>query len=471
MLREFFEQKSINLKNKNMQKNTPTTANRLLKSNPKTGKTLPLFLKKQSFLKCLLFIWSVSLSTTIVAQNKTNACCKHDNYSNTASGHGALYSGNSTVGHSSTAVGFKALHLNKYGTFNSAVGHSALYTNGTGSYNAALGAHALYFNETGNNNTAIGYAALKFNTKGTNNAALGHAALYYNKEGSSNNAVGMYALFNNLTGNDNAAFGNSVLYNNTKGGYNSAFGNTALYFNNTGNNNTAIGYAALHHNTDGSYNSAFGNAALNANETGILNAAFGNSALLNNTKGSYNSAFGNDALHHNKTGNNNIAIGCQSGFNNISGSTNLFMGHQAGYNELGSNKLYIANNQSSTLIYGEFDNKGVGINTTVLGGFTLAVEGVIGTRGIEVTANAWSDFVFNEDYTLRPLEEVAQFIKKNKHLPEVPSESEVLKNGIDLVKMDATLLQKIEELTLYMIELNKENKALKKEIDILKGEK
>ena len=118
----------------------------------------------------------------------------------------------------------------------------------------------------------------------------------------------------------------------------------------------------------------------------------------------------------------------------------------------------------------------IGIGTTTTGTHKLAVEGTIGAREIKVEAPpSWSDFVFNETYELKNLEEVENFIEKNNHLPDVPSEKEVMENGIQLGEMDAKLLQKIEELTLYMIDINKrvksleeENKELKKENSILK---
>ncbi len=68
------------------------------------------------------------------------------------------------------------------------------------------------------------------------------------------------------------------------------------------------------------------------------------------------------------------------------------------------------------------------------------------------------------------MKEVEAFIKKNNHLPDVPSEKEVMKNGIDVANMDAILLQKIEELTLYMIDLKKENEHLKKGSEELRKE-
>ena len=74
---------------------------------------------------------------------------------------------------------------------------------------------------------------------------------------------------------------------------------------------------------------------------------------------------------------------------------------------------------------------------------------------IKVQTDVWSDFVFEKDYKLRPLADVLQFINANGHLPEIPSATEVKNNGVNLADMNAKLLQKVEELTLYVIELNK----------------
>ncbi len=76
-------------------------------------------------------------------------------------------------------------------------------------------------------------------------------------------------------------------------------------------------------------------------------------------------------------------------------------------------------------------------------------------------ANWWPDYVFAEEYNLRPLSEVEAFIKKNKHLPDVPSAKQVEAEGIKLKEMNMMLLKKVEELTLYMIELQKEVETLK----------
>ena len=82
-------------------------------------------------------------------------------------------------------------------------------------------------------------------------------------------------------------------------------------------------------------------------------------------------------------------------------------------------------------------------------------------------ATKWSDFVFGIDYELRTLEEVEKHINAKGHLPEIPSEAEVTENGINLGEMNAKLLQKIEELTLYLIEQNKQNQTQQARIEQL----
>jgi len=96
----------------------------------------------------------------------------------------------------------------------------------------------------------------------------------------------------------------------------------------------------------------------------------------------------------------------------------------------------------------------VGIGTTSPQS-ELAVNGTITSKKVKVTLTGWSDYVFNDDYHLRPLNEVERYIQQNHHLPEVPSAEEVKKDGLDVGDNQATLLKKIEELTLYVIEQNK----------------
>lgn len=109
------------------------------------------------------------------------------------------------------------------------------------------------------------------------------------------------------------------------------------------------------------------------------------------------------------------------------------------------------------------DQGNVSIGTNNSEGYKFAVNGDMIAEKVVVKLNAdWPDFVFTKKYDLMPLEDVELFIKENSHLPNVPSAQEVKTGGIDLGAMDATLLQKVEELTLYVIELKKEIEGLKK---------
>jgi hypothetical protein len=112
--------------------------------------------------------------------------------------------------------------------------------------------------------------------------------------------------------------------------------------------------------------------------------------------------------------------------------------------------------------------------------FSIYGNGVVNAKKIyaeeiAVTASAmniyWYDHVFNKDYKLMSLPELERFIQTNKHLPEIPSETEVKENGINLGDMQGKLLLKIEELTLYIIEQQKQMKELQKQIDELKQTK
>jgi hypothetical protein len=104
------------------------------------------------------------------------------------------------------------------------------------------------------------------------------------------------------------------------------------------------------------------------------------------------------------------------------------------------------------------DNGNVGIGTGTPKA-KLAVNGDILTTKVRVTMNNLPDYVFHTDYRLRPLSEVEQYIQQYHHLPEVPSAAEVKKEGLDLGDNQATLLKKIEELTLYVIDQNKKLEA------------
>jgi hypothetical protein len=112
----------------------------------------------------------------------------------------------------------------------------------------------------------------------------------------------------------------------------------------------------------------------------------------------------------------------------------------------------------------------IGIGVTDTKGYKLAVDGQGIFTKLRVQQQPWADFVFEPAYELIPLPDLEKFILAKKHLPLVPSAATVEKEGIDLGEMQAVLLQKIEELTLYIIDLNKKNEQQQQEINLLKKE-
>ena len=117
----------------------------------------------------------------------------------------------------------------------------------------------------------------------------------------------------------------------------------------------------------------------------------------------------------------------------------------------------------------EEQNVAIGTNS-VPGGYILALGGKMKAKGVVVDASDWADYVFEEDYELPSLESVGEYIHENGHLPEVPTTAEVEENGVDLSQMQTTLLKKMEEMTLYMLEMNDKFKTMQSEIDDLRAE-
>jgi hypothetical protein len=117
----------------------------------------------------------------------------------------------------------------------------------------------------------------------------------------------------------------------------------------------------------------------------------------------------------------------------------------------------------------------VGIGTTDTKGYKFAVNGSVIATSVTIKPNsAWPDYVFKKDYQLRPLTELKDYIDQHQHLPEIPSEQEVLKNGINVGEMNSLHMKKLEELTLYLIEKDKElneqkkiNNSQQEQIDLL----
>ena len=101
--------------------------------------------------------------------------------------------------------------------------------------------------------------------------------------------------------------------------------------------------------------------------------------------------------------------------------------------------------------------------------FQVGGDGLVFAREIKVNLDNWPDYVFKEDYVLMPLSEVEKYIEENGHLPNVKSAEEIEKEGLNLGETNKILMEKMEEMTLYMIELEKKVKALEEKLN--EGEK
>lgn len=99
--------------------------------------------------------------------------------------------------------------------------------------------------------------------------------------------------------------------------------------------------------------------------------------------------------------------------------------------------------------------------------FALVVNGEMLAKGFTVESN-WADYVFEKNYELMSLDKLAEFISQEGHLPNIPKAETVEKNGLNVGVMQVKMMEKIEELTLYMLQLNEENKLLREELDQLK---
>lgn len=419
---------------------------------------------KTTLIKKILFACALMLINTVL----------HAQF-NTSYGTGALPQ---TSPYGNAAFGYNAMQNVTNANTNSnntAIGSLTLLSV-AGNDNTAVGAQCLYSTTSGNANTAVGEAAMFDNTTGINNTAVGYLALSNSATAKYNTGVGSQALYNNLTGELNSGFGMNTLYSNTFGGLNTAVGTNALFSNTIGGYNTAIGVDALNYSTEGGYNTSGGAYSLFNNTTGDDNTAMGYQTLNANKTGNANSAFGREALFK-ATGSDNTAIGYRAGYNNI-GNGNLFIGREAGALETGSHKLYISgyvNNSNKTIIYGDLSTGQILMGRPNPTGYvfkgtrTLNVQGGIIADSMRIAlSNNWADYVFDKEYKLMPLEELKNYVEINKHLPNIPSAEEVKAEGIQVADMNVKLLEKIEELHLYVLQQQEKIKAQQQQIDELK---
>lgn len=349
----------------------------------------------------------------------------------------------------------------------------------TGVENSYLGNYAGNSTTTGNFNAIVGTYAGFNTTSGYNNVFVGARAGFSSLAGLHNVIIGDSAGFNNLaSGNvfmgSRAGFATQTGAQNTFLGYQSGYSNAA-------SGNTFVGYRSGMSNTAGQFNTFLGNQA-DAGAEGLVNAT----AVGSNTRVYVSNAvvLGNGANVGIGTSAPTARLHVNSGVRDKSGlrleelnaddvvsrSTNKFLtvdgdgnvilatyansGREAAVESLWqrSGRFLQSLNDDAVII-------GQNVSKTPTGYRLYVQEGILTEKVRVAVKNTrdWSDYVFAPSYKLYSLAEVEQYIKANQHLPGLLSAKQMVEQGNDLHRTDAKLLEKIEELTLYSIQLEKEN--------------
>ncbi|RIV21659.1 bZIP transcription factor [Fibrisoma montanum] len=386
-------------------------------------------------------------------------------------------------GDDNTYTGFSAGENLTSGNNNTFYGSRAGQNVSSGDENTFIGA-LTGLNSTGRANTLLGYAAGNSMTTANFNTFIGDQAGRATTTGGSNFMMGTNAGQNNVTGQANFFLGDNTGGGNTGGSFNVYLGQNAGNGTNVnGDNNTAIGFETGRANAAGINNTFVGFRA-DAGAAGLQNAtAIGNNARVNISNAvvlgnGANVGIGNSApsarLHvttgvanqsglrlENLTSASPASASNQTKFLTVDASGNVILGSPASSGREAATEAFWQKNDAGLLQAPNADAVVIGKNLkSTPAGYRLFVADGILTEKVKVAvknSSDWSDYVFADDYKLRSLESVEAFVKANKHLPGVPSAEQVVSEGVDMAKMDAKLLEKIEELTLYMIQLKKDS--------------
>ena len=160
----------------------------------------------------------------------------------------------------------------------------------------------------------------------------------------------------------------------------------------------------------------------------------------------------------------NTSSNCWLQFGNLTAHMNLGVGQSTAYPYIWSSNgvFFIGDDGAPTIFVNGMHNGNVGIGTFDTKGYKFAVNGdAVFNKVVVKPYTSWPDYIFNPGYRLMPLKDVERYIREHKHLPDVPAAAEVEKDGVDVGVAQAVLLKKIEELTLYVIEQQKEIERLK----------
>ncbi|MFC3812839.1 LamG-like jellyroll fold domain-containing protein [Lacihabitans lacunae] len=414
---------------------------------------------------------------------------------------------NNTTANNNIFLGSGSGQTNTIGGANIYIGSKAGSIQNTGA-NVMIGFAAGQYSESGADNVFLGYYAGRGASSSERNT------------GRRNVFIGRQSGYSNTTGQYNTYSGYYSGYKNTTGIANSHIGYLAGFNQDVGNHNTTVGYSSGTYMSSGQNNTFVGSGSGRGTSASILNSGDNNSLLgyaagYNLTTGSENSFIGSVSGYSNTTGAANTLIGRESGYNLTTGSQNTFIGHESGkelvtgsYNTFVGKQANSIGTNAQTLQYAAAigANAKVSVSNAIVLGDTirgikvgigmtnpqypLDVKGVVNMRvgfnnpGIKINnqdfmgideggefwvsnfkmkyknEHEWADKVFEKGYKLKPISEVVSFAERNKRLPGMPSAETVSTDGVEIQKMVSLLLEKVEELTIYVSELEKKIKVL-----------
>jgi hypothetical protein len=148
-----------------------------------------------------------------------------------------------------------------------------------------------------------------------------------------------------------------------------------------------------------------------------------------------------------------------------SGNLNTAINFHRGASVIGGFMTFSTGNGIERMRIDPDGNIGIGTTTP---GTRLAVNGDISAKGIKITQSGWPDYVFDSSYPLMPLQQLEQYISREKHLPEIPDAATIEKKGLDVGEMQALLLKKVEEITLHLIEIKNTNNSIRAENEAMR---
>jgi trimeric autotransporter adhesin len=458
-------------------------------------------MKLLSSITTILLISSVAASGQITGSGTLNNVTKFSSGSSVTSS--IIYDNGTNVGIGNIAPAYK-LEVTGTGKFtgdmlvnniNIGIGAGAVATN------LMVGNNAGINNSTGDNNTFIGNLAGKLTTTGYKNVFVGSGAGQANNTGYFNTFIGQGAGGANTSGTSNNFFGYTSGAANTTGTFNTFFGYGAGLNNTTGSNNMMLGGGAGRYIADGVTaatilnNSVFlgsNTKAAGDNQTNQIVIGYNSVGLGSNTTVLGNS-FTTTTSVYGKVGIGTTTPVAKLDVVGISGTNIDFQSTGRMRIKSPDGGIWFNDNTTDKSFVGyaaAFANHAMGIYSPVAGwAFNMLQNGnvLIGkttqtnasymldvngnARANRVTVNTTgADFVFEPDYKLPSLIDVENFIKVNHHLQGIATAAEMQQDGIELGANQTKLLQKLEELTLYIIEQNKIQTMQKNEISDLKNQ-